>query len=168
MRFLLLTLARRDEVASMTWAEVAPDLSSWTLPAARAKNRKAHVVHLSQPARAILAGAPRIEGCPLVFAMPSKKGLSTFSYIAAKLTGPEFAEGWQMHDFRRTGVTALAAKGFAPHVCDRLLNHVQGTIKGVAAIYQRHDFAIERAEALDAWGTHVMECASKHSDKIAA
>ena len=160
VRFLLLTMARREEVARLTWAEVAPDLSTWTLPAERAKNGKAHVVHLSSPARAILAEAPRIKGCSLVFALPNKKGLTTFSWIARKLTGPATAEGWQMHDFRRTGVSTLARQGVAPHVCDRLLNHVSGTIRGVAAIYQRHDFAAERSAALDAWGVHVLACAA--------
>ncbi len=168
VRFLLLTMARRDEVARMTWAEVAPDLSTWTLPADRAKNGKAHVVHLSAPARAILADAPRIKGCPLVFALPNKKGLTTFSWIARKLTGPAIARGWQMHDFRRTGVSTLARQGVAPHVCDRLLNHVSGTIRGVAAIYQRHDFAAERATALDAWGAHVLACAASATNEAAA
>jgi integrase len=63
---------------------------------------------------------------------------------------------WRVHDFRRTGVTALARLGYAPHVADRLLNHVQGTIRGVAAVYQRHDFMRERVAALDGWANHVM------------
>jgi integrase len=164
VRFLLLTLARRDEVARMTWAEVAPDLSTWTLPAERAKNGKAHVVHLSKPARAVLAAVPRIDGCPLVFTTTAKKGLTTFSWIMRKLTAPEIAEGWTLHDFRRTGVSTLANLGYAPHVCDRLLNHTQGTIKGVAAIYQRHDFAKERTAALDAWGTYVLKCSELQTE----
>jgi integrase len=47
VRFLMLTLARRDEAAGMTWGELAPDLSTWTQPGARVKNGKPHVVHLS-------------------------------------------------------------------------------------------------------------------------
>jgi hypothetical protein len=61
-----------------------------------------------------------------------------------------------MHDFRRAGVTALADMGFPPHVCDRLLNHVTGTISGVAAVYQRAKFLTERTAALDAWGAFVL------------
>ena len=40
-----------------------------------------------------------------------------------------------MHNFRRSGVTWLADVGFPPHVADGLLNHVQGAIQGVAAVY---------------------------------
>ena len=49
--------------------------------------------------------------------------------------------------------------GFPPHVCDKLLNHVQGTISGVAAIYNRNEFMKEREAALQAWAAHVLRCA---------
>jgi len=44
---------------------------------------------------------------------------------------------------------------YRPHVADKILNHQAGTISGVAAVYQRHDFLLERKEALDRWGAHV-------------
>ena len=49
----------------------------------------------------------------------------------------------------------MARLGVAPHVADKILNHQAGTISGVAAVYQRHDFLAERKEALDRWGAHV-------------
>ena len=67
--------------------------------------------------------------------------------------------GWTMHDFRRSGVTALAGMGFPPHVCDRPLNHVTGTINGVAAVYQRAEFVLERKASLDAWSEFVLKAA---------
>jgi hypothetical protein len=66
---------------------------------------------------------------------------------------------WRFHDFRRSGVTALAGMGFQPHVCDRILNHVTGAIQGVAAVYQRHEFLAERKAALDAWAAQVVAAA---------
>jgi hypothetical protein len=47
--------------------------------------------------------------------------------------------------------------GIPPHVAAKILNHQSGTISGVAAIYQRHDFLAERKNALDRWGDHVAE-----------
>lgn len=195
VRVLILTLQRRGEVAGMRWTELAPDLSTWTIPAERAKNGKAHVVHLAEPVRAILRALPRFKGCPLVFTSmtaPRRKDveaartadqppqrartapvqLQGFSAAAERLHAAilkerrETAAGstehanaapdWRWHDFRRTGVTVLASKGVPPHVADRLLNHVQGTIKGVAAVYQRHEFMAERKAALEAWAGHVI------------
>jgi hypothetical protein len=40
-------------------------------------------------------------------------------------------------------------------VLDKILNHVSGAIRGVAAVYNRHDYLGERAAALDAWGRYV-------------
>ena len=59
VRMLILTGQRREEVAGMTWDEIAPDLSTWTLPPTRAKNNVAHVVPLSTQAQDVLRKAPR-------------------------------------------------------------------------------------------------------------
>jgi integrase len=76
---------------------------------------------------------------------------------AAKLgQKPEPMAAWRVHDLRRTGVTTLASLGFDSIVVDKLLAHQPAKLRGVAAIYQRHDFARERAAALDAWAAHVI------------
>jgi len=67
-----------------------------------------------------------------------------------------------LHDLRRTVVSGMGRLGVPPHVADKILNHQEGTISGVAAVYQRHEFLAERKEALDRWGAHVVgacECA---------
>jgi integrase len=63
---------------------------------------------------------------------------------------------WRVHDLRRTGVTTLAALGFDSIVVDKLLAHQPAKLRGVAGIYQRHDFGRERATALDAWAAYVI------------
>jgi hypothetical protein len=40
------------------------------------------------------------------------------------------------------------------------LNHITGSIQGVAAVYQRHEFLAERAAALDAWAACVVASAA--------
>lgn len=175
-RLLMLTLARRDEVASMRWSELSADGTTWTLPADRAKNGKAHVVHLSEPARAILTNLPRFGASDFVFTTTGSSPISGFSgfkktidrAIAADL-GMGIAD-WRFHDFRRAGVTWLADAGFPPHVADRLLNHTAGAISGVAKVYQRGEFLKERKAALDAWASHVMSAAVgiAVSDKVIA
>jgi hypothetical protein len=54
-----------------------------------------------------------------------------------------------LHDLRRTVVSGMGRLGVPPHVADKILNHQEGTISGVAAVYQRHEFLAERKEALD-------------------
>lgn len=50
--------------------------------------------------------------------------------------------------------------GIAPHVADKLLNHVTGTISGVAAVYNRHGYLDERRAALDAWSRRLEQITS--------
>ena len=65
-----------------------------------------------------------------------------------------------MHDLRRTATTGMAGLNIAPHVVDKILNHSAGTIRGVAAVYNRHAYLEERKGALEAWGRHVMNLVS--------
>jgi integrase len=165
VRCLMLTLQRREEVVAMRWAELSPDLLTWTLPGERAKNGKAHIVHLSEPVQAILAGLPREGGAEFVFAGGSAAGvIGAFSRMKSEINEAIAKEraplpDWRFYDFRRAGVTAVAGMGFPPHVADKILNHVTGAIQGVAAVYQRAEFLAERRAALDAWAAHVLAAA---------
>jgi integrase len=171
VRTLMLTLQRRDEVASMHWDELdnPTDPTIWMLPAERTKNARAHIVHLSDPTRAIIRNIPRVEGNPFVFSAQQGGAIKGFSRIkdrinTALVEGGDAINDWRFHDFRRAGVTALAGMGLPPHVCDRLLNHVTGAIQGVAAVYQRAEFLTERKAALDAWAAHVQRVAEMAAD----
>ena len=175
VRLLLLTAQRRDEVAGMRWSEVSADMATWTIPAGRAKNGAAHVVHLAPEARAVLAGVPRFAGGDLVFTTTGKTAVSGYSKAKARMdvaiaagraeatvangAKAEPMPGWRLHDCRRSAVTWLAGAGFPPHVCDKLLNHVATTgLSDVARVYQRAQFLPERKAALEAWARHVVAC----------
>ena len=166
VKLLILTAQRRTETAGMRWDELTNDLSAWTVPAQRTKNGRAHVVHLAEPARAVLLALPRQLDHPCVFPGSGERPINSYGEIKTELDGAITADlgappsRWVFHDLRRTCVTALARMGFAPHVCDKLLNHTGGMISGVAAVYQRHEFMAERAAALDAWAAHVLRCAA--------
>jgi integrase len=164
MRLLLLTAQRRDEVAGLRWSELSPDLAVWTVPKERAKNGRAHVVHLAPEARAVLATVPRVEGCDLVFTTSGRTPVSGFAKAKERLDRLSGVGGWRLHDFRRTAVTWMAGAGVPPHVADRLLNHVEGAIRGVAAVYQRGEFLSERKAALEAWAGHVLASAKQGAE----
>jgi integrase len=158
-RLLLLTGQRPGEVTGMCWGELKlDDRALWTLPAERVKNGKPHLVHLSPQALAIIAELKRIydsrvftESITEAFLWRSQKRLQ--AAMAARL-GRE-VEPWTPHDLRRSAATGMAGLGVPPHVVDKILNHVSGTISGVARIYNRHQYEAERKTALDAWGAHL-------------
>ena len=152
---LALTGQRREEVARMAWSEIDLAARVWRLPGARTKNGKAHVVHLSDPALALLCSLPHLG--PYVFTFGGDRPFQNFSEMKPRLDELSGVVAWRLHDLRRTIVSGMAALGVAPHVADRILNHVGGTINGVAAVYQRHEFLAERKLALDLWGRRIDE-----------
>jgi integrase len=68
---------------------------------------------------------------------------------------------WTLHDLRRTAATGMARLNSPPHVVDKVLNHTSGTIRGVAAVYNRIAYVEERRAALEAWGRHVLSIATR-------
>ena len=175
-RLLLLTAQRRDEVGGAEWREIDLDKRMWTIPRERAKNDRTHEVHLSELALEIISELPKIsrsradgvgsELSPYLFTTNGDRPASGFSkakdrldqfmldQLGAELEAggrdPDKAciEGWILHDLRRTAATGMAKLNIAPHVVDRILNHVSGTIRGVAAVYNRHAYLEERKSAL--------------------
>jgi integrase len=168
LQLLMLTAQRRDEVAGMRWSEISKDGTTWTIPAERAKNDKAHTVHLAPAAQQILAALPHNEETDLVFSTNGKTHVSGYSKMRTRLgaaiaraSEPPVADDWRLHDFRRTCVTWLAGAGFNTGVADKLLNHQTATgLTTVGAVYQRSQFLPERRVALERWAEHVVACAN--------
>jgi integrase len=148
----LLTAQRESEVAGMRWSELDLVARTWTIPGARAKNGKPHIVHLNPLAVELLDQVPRIVDQGLLFSGNGITPVSGFSSAKARLDAAMGATDWVLHDLRRTATTGLARLGIAPHVADKVLNHAAGTIRGVAATYNRFEYLAERQAALDAWG----------------
>src|SRR5271168_4614358 len=153
VELLALTGQRREEAARCVWDEIDLQNRTWALPNLRTKNAKPHIVHLSVQAIAVLGQATRHGR--FVFSLTGANPFQDFSDAKRELDTKSGVSGWRLHDLRRTCVSGMAALGVAPHVADKILNHQSGTISGVAAVYQRHEFLAERRAALDLWGAHV-------------
>ncbi len=173
-KLLLLTAQRRDEVGGAQWSEIELSKGVWAIPREKAKNNRAHEVHLCEFAVEIVRALPRIgREMRFVFTTNGERPVSGFSKAKERLDNhmvqllrAEFEEvgkdpaqaaieDWILHDLRRTAATGMARLNIAPHVVDRILNHVSGTIRGVAAVYNRHAYLEERKAALEAWGRYV-------------
>jgi len=157
---LLLTGQRLGEVVNMTDREVSGDL--WHLTADRTKNGRAHDVPLSDAARDVLGAVERVKGdAGYVFTTTGESALQGYhkgrNHIAKRMTeiaGQEIPH-WTFHDLRRTAATGMARLGIPVRVTEAVLNHVSGTGGGIVGVYQRHDYADEKRQALEAWAHFV-------------
>jgi hypothetical protein len=153
------------------------------------KNAEGRAIPLSAPALSVLVGLPEIDpaedenGARRVRYLLSLNGrapYSNFGWAKANLdrhilearweVDPEAKamEPWRLHDIRRTGAAGLQQLGFRLEVIEATLGHISGSRAGVAGVYQRHRFAAEVRQALDAWGRHVDVLVSGESDNVIA
>jgi len=176
-RLLIGTGQRREEVAGIDWRELARAERRWTLPGSRTKNGAPNIIHLSSIVIAELDQIARSEKWPkrgLVFTTTGKTAISGYARAKSRLDAAmlkcaradakevgddvETVElvPWRMHDIRRTVATGLQRLGVRFEVTEAVLNNASGRSRsGVAAVYQRHDWATEKREALDAWARHI-------------
>ena len=146
VKLLLLTGARRDEMASLQWSEVKRETIE--LPASRTKTGVAHSIHLTDAMWAVLNEYPRSGE----FVLNGNFKVTLSNKSRPKLN-PEGVARWTLHDLRRTFASGCAALGVRPDVIERCLNH--GKKSGVAAVYNRYSYAVEMRAAWEKWSAHV-------------
>lgn len=163
MLFLLLTLARREEVCSARWQDVDLQAAEWRIPETKSGN--AHRVPLSRQALAVLArmGSPSPEA--LIF--PSQRGRALLNWDrATKLVWTETkTAGWQRHDLRRTGATLLGELGVDPHIIEAALNHA-ALHSSLASLYNRARYLPQVRQALDMLGDRLDGIASGGAEVV--
>jgi integrase len=98
----------------------------------------------------LIAGRRRLEAYRTLGRRDTNgdRPVSGFSKAKAHLDRLSGTEKWRFHDIRRTVRTHLAALGVPESVAGRILNHRTNTL---ARVYDRHEYADEKREALVAW-----------------
>lgn len=167
VKLLLLTGARRNEVAEMRWSELDLEKRLWTIPGARTKNGQEHRLYLSDAALGVLKTLPRIAGAKFVLTTDGASAVSGFSKAKKLLdkATPNLAP-WRLHDARRTVASGMARLGIGLPTVEKALNHTSGSFAGIVSVYQRHTFAEETKLAFTAWGDHVAWIVSGKGAKV--
>jgi integrase len=154
VRLLVLTGCRRQEIGSLRWDEFAADLSSFTIPKERSKNKQALTLPLLPAMQDLL---PERGRSPWLFAR--RAGFNVWKY-AGPLWRKAKIEDACLHDIRRTVASMMRKRlGIAPHVIAECLNHTLGTAHGVGGstgIYIRERDEKAMREALVAWANYVL------------
>jgi integrase len=165
LQVMLLTGQRKGEVLRMRWEHLERTNEGWvwTIPAANAKNGKAHrvpvvseVMDLLESLRPTETGR-KGESSPWCFPSPKKPD----QHIS--LTGPDHAlrdesqraesplhgiAQFTPHDFRRTVATGLSVLGYTRLIVQKVLNH---TDTSVTSVYDRYGYDKEKRQSLTKW-----------------
>jgi integrase len=154
VRLLMLLGLRLREVSDLQWSEVDLDRGVITLPPARTKNKREHLITLPPAALAILK-ARKPNGRPFVFGV-GQRGFSGFSRAKARLDAQCSVTGWRIHDLRRACASGMGELQVSPWIIERCLNHVSGTRSGTAGTYNRSKLEADCAIAWAQWADCLM------------
>ena len=159
--FILLTLTRIGEARRARWDEFDLDKAEWALPKAHSKTDTPLVIPLSQQALELLrAQRERHPHASVVFPMRQ----ADHTPIAASTLNRALSrihvkiEHFTVHDLRRTAATNLSEQEYNTDVIEKSLNH---KLKGVRGVYNRAQYAKQRAEMLQAWADWLDELKGK-------
>ena len=174
IKLLILTGARRLEIAGMRWDEINLTLKEWKLPSERTKNRQPHTIYLSDIAIRIILQLKAInDHSTFVFDTGRYENgghihQDSLTGIVARLRGVSKGnkkkvlenapladlKPFTVHDIRRSAATSWGEYlKTSPHVIERMLNHQPAN--KLIATYQRATYADEQRNAWIEWGKFI-------------
>jgi len=162
LKLVLLTLVRKSEFTYATWAEIDFRNWTWTIPADRMKARRAHVIYLPKQAQDLLVGLQMCAGGS-EYLVPGRynfrKPLSNAALnslidrtVEAINKDGEKIQDFTVHDLRRTASTLLHEADYPSDWIEKAQAHEQ---KGVRAVYNKAEYARQRAYMLQQWAEMV-------------
>lgn len=182
IKLLILTGARRTEVAAMRWDELSLETGIWSLPADRTKNRKGHSIYLARVSVELINDLKKLTG-QSKFVFDNGSGHihsdSLTSAINRLLKVPNDPKAmkkasmaplsdmkpFSIHDIRRSAATAWGEHlKVKPHVIEQMLNHQP--LNRLVAIYQRATYSVEQKAAWLAWGEMIEQQVAKDPDNV--
>jgi integrase len=164
VRMLLLTGARKGEVAAMRHSQIGND-GIWVLPGEFTKNSEPLHLPLPKEALSMIAAQDRIDDHDIVFSISGKHEFKNWGHskadfdnrilrrlkAQARMNGEGCSEvkplpNWRLHDLRRTARSLMARAKVRPDHAERVLNHKIGGVEGT---YDRHSYEDEKRDALE-------------------
>jgi integrase len=169
-QLLLLTGARKSEVAGARWSEFNLTKKIWTVPPERFKSNVSHLVPLSDAAVSIIEALPRFtQGDHLFTTTYGQKPIAGFSrgkvridkLMVEQLGSPP--SPWVIHDIRRTVRTRLASLRIPDLVAEMVIGHGR---RGLQRVYDPHTYEAEMREALELWAARLRDIVTPAPENV--
>jgi integrase len=121
---LMHTGARRSEVVDAVWSEFDLAAGTWSIPAARTKQKKPHIVYLSAATKLLLAEiAKRNPGERLFPGRPGATAQSDITNGWPRIRAAAGITDLRLHDLRHSFASELVSSGASLPLIGALLGH---------------------------------------------
>lgn len=151
MKLQFLTFLRASETMGTEWSEIDLKKKEWRIPASRMKMKRPHVVPLARQTIALLKDLKKLTGeTPYLFPSAHKDAPMCRDALSKAFRSVKL--GIVPHGCRTLAGTWMRNAGFAPHLVEAQLSHVERS--EVAAAYQDQPhllYLAERAPMMQAW-----------------
>jgi integrase len=156
IKLLVCTGCRRSEIGDLAWSWFSSDGSTFTIPADKSKNGRRHMLPVTTTMRQIIDTVPKMATRDQLFGRRGS-GFCAWSWEPNKpaLDERSSVRNWTVHDVRRSVATKMADIGVMPHIIEQILNHVSGSKRGPAGIYNRSVYPSEVRAALAMWERYI-------------
>jgi len=163
-QLLAITGQRLSDIADAKWSEIDQKERLLRIPGERFKSERPHLVPLSDAAVAILRTLPQFKSGDYLFSTTyGKTPVNGFSKSKGRLEKAMLAElrkadakaklePFVLHDLRRVVRSGLASLRIPETVAEMVIGHDK---KGLAAVYNQHQYLTEMREALDKWAARI-------------
>lgn len=167
-------LREKKPDGGIDWTKIDKGLKVWIVPPERFKSDAANLVPLTDHALAVLETLPHYSGKntgdhlfsttmgtkPVNGFSKAKERLDKFMARTLKAMfrkrgdDPHKAKlpDFVLHDLRRTVRTRLSSLRISERIAEMVIGHGK---KGLARVYDQHEFADEMREALEAWAARL-------------
>ena len=155
VQLLILLGQRETETASIRAEWIDFGEKTLTIPGEVTKNHNETVIPLGPLAIAILEKQKKTG---LLFPARGKpdQPINGWSKSKAALDALTKIEHHTLHDLRRTFRSGLGQLGVAPHIAERLVNHVSAQTQ-MERIYDRYKYLPEMRAAIELWEGHLLK-----------
>lgn len=160
----ILTASRPGETRGARWDEFDTAKGVWTVPAARTKRRRDHLIPLSTQAVAVLDSLrPLTGGGPVLFPSRSRFDVPMSENTALMVYARTKFGHVTSHGFRSLFSTTCHEHGHDSAIIEACLAHLDGN--ATRATYNKAQYLPQRRELLDWWGARVERLCREHTTK---
>jgi integrase len=154
---LIFTAQRRGEISALRSEWLDRENMLIVFPKTITKNNHEHALPVSPYTMGLL---PAGNGLLFPARGHTERAFNGWSKSMHTLRCACAIDDFTLHDLRRTGATMMASLGIAPHIIERILNHITGStaqsITPIGRIYNRHRYLDEMRGALARWETKLL------------